>query len=208
MPLRSFTPVILIMLFLPGCATLSKDECLTANWRNIGYEDGTEGQAPDKVDSHRQACAEYGVTPDLDGYQQGYAEGVLIFCTPRNGFARGKSGAAYNGICPAEAEGDFLRGYDAGRKILSQTDRSNELASELRHIYNRLAEIGAAISQSEHELRADSIPQDERRRLHRTIDRLTEEQNYLQRRSYQVREEKADADYDLNRLRKRYRHFE
>lgn len=206
--MRGFTSVILIMLFLPGCATLSKNECLTANWQTIGHEDGAQGQSPDRISSHQQACAEYDVTPDLAGYQQGYAQGVLIFCTPRNGYGKGKSGAAYNNICPAEAEGDFLRGYHAGRKVFSQTARCNEIASDLRNLYNRLEEIGAAISQSEHELRGDSIPQERRRRLHRTIDRLTEEQHYLQRRSYQLRDEKADADYDLNRLRGRYRHFE
>lgn len=196
------------MLFLPGCATLSKNECLTADWQTIGYEDGTEGQSPNRIDSHRQACAEFGVTPDPDGYQRGFAQGVLIFCTPRNGFAKGKSGAAYSGICPAEAEGDFLRGYRAGRKIYSQTARVNEIASELRNLYNRLEEVGAGISQSEHELLADSIPQDRRRKLRRTIDRLTEEQNHLQRRFYQLRNEKAIADDDLNRLHRRYRYFE
>lgn len=203
-----FTLLLLITVGLPGCATLSKDECLTANWQTIGYDDGTEGQSPDRLDSHRKACTEYGVTPDLAGYQQGYEQGILIFCTPSNGFARGQSGTAYNSICPSGAEGGFLRGYTAGRKIYAQTIRSTELASQIREVYNRLGEIRAAISQSEQELQADSLPQEKRRTLRRTINRLKEERLYLQQRSYRLRDEKADVDHDLNQLRRRYRHFE
>ena len=206
--LPGFLLLMLVTLCLPGCATLSQDECLTANWQTIGYQDGTQGQSPDRIESHQQACTEYGITPDTAGYHEGYAQGILIFCTPSNGFAKGKSGSAYTNICPSGAERGFLRGYNAGRNIYEQTARSNELASELRNMYNRLGEIGAEISQSERELLADSLPQEQRRRLHRTINRLEEEQMLLQRRSYRLRDEKADVDYDLNRLRRRYRHFE
>lgn len=160
------------------------------------------------IGSHQQACAEYGVTPDLTGYQQGYDQGILIFCTPSNGFAKGKSGSAYDGICPAEAEGKFLRGYRAGKKIFTQTTRSSELASDLRDIYHRLEEIEDTISKNEQDLLTDSIEQDTRRKVHRTIKRLKERQNHLERRYYHLQDEKNDVDHDLSRLRRKYREYE
>ncbi|MCP4289671.1 MAG: hypothetical protein GY792_35490, partial [Gammaproteobacteria bacterium] len=36
-----FTVAILVVLvMLQGCATLDKDECMLADWRLIGYQDG------------------------------------------------------------------------------------------------------------------------------------------------------------------------
>ena len=60
-------------VLLTGCAGgLSKDECLYADWRAIGYEDGARGAPASAVSSHRQACAKKaGVTPDMSEYLAG-----------------------------------------------------------------------------------------------------------------------------------------
>ena len=53
----------LLALALPGCATMDKSECLTVDWRTIGYEDGVAGHSGDCIAQHRKACAKYGVAP-------------------------------------------------------------------------------------------------------------------------------------------------
>ena len=110
---------VLTALLLAGCAssTLSKDECRTVDWRTIGYEDGTAGRPADQIGRHRQACAEYGVTPDLDAYRAGRAEGLREFCQPRNGYRAGASGQVYYDSCPPELAGAFLEAYDEGRGL-------------------------------------------------------------------------------------------
>ena len=59
---------LLATLLVTGCttSTLSKDECRAVDWRTVGYEDGVAGRSGEQIGRHRQACAEYGVAPDLD----------------------------------------------------------------------------------------------------------------------------------------------
>ena len=49
---------------LGGCASLSKDECLNADWQDIGVRDGANGQPEEYLIQHSTACAKVGVTPD------------------------------------------------------------------------------------------------------------------------------------------------
>jgi uncharacterized small protein (DUF1192 family) len=110
---------LLATVLVAGCAssTLSKDECRTVDWRTIGYEDGVAGRSGEQIGRHRQACAEYGVTPDLDAYRAGRAEGLREFCQPNNGYRAGASGQVYYDSCPPELAPAFLAAYDEGREL-------------------------------------------------------------------------------------------
>jgi hypothetical protein len=110
---------LLAILLAAGCSssTLSKDECRTVDWRTIGYEDGVAGRSGEQIGRHRKACAEYGITPGLDEYRAGRAEGLREFCQPSNGFRAGASGQTYYDSCPAELAPAFLAAYDSGREL-------------------------------------------------------------------------------------------
>jgi hypothetical protein len=49
---------------LSGCASISADECRSANWQDIGIRDGANGQPEEYLIQHSTACAKVGVTPD------------------------------------------------------------------------------------------------------------------------------------------------
>ena len=95
-------------LFLTGCASLSKEECMAADWRTIGFEDGAKGRLLQRIGEHRESCAEYGIAPDFDAYRQGHQEGVSRYCNANVGYSVGRRGASYNGVCPSEFEAEFL----------------------------------------------------------------------------------------------------
>src|SRR5699024_12327142 len=76
---------------LGGCATLSKGECLTANWYQIGRNDGARGYERARLYEHREACAEYGVTPRSTRDYKGRPAGTRGTGTPQNGFDDGSS---------------------------------------------------------------------------------------------------------------------
>ena len=118
---------LVVTALLSGCATLNKSECREADWQMIGLEDGAKGQPLTYVGEHRKACAEHGVTPDLEQYRLGHKAGLKRFCTPANGFRQGRAGRSYNDVCPAELEGRFLAGYDTGREL-------HDLKSEIDHM--------------------------------------------------------------------------
>jgi len=115
-----------------GCSGMSEQACVTADWRTVGFEDGTLGRSEAGISRYRQQCGEYGVAPDLASYREGHAEGVRVYCRESNGFAVGHSGANYQGVCPADLEAPFVAEYNAGRHL-------NELESALSNIDARIA---------------------------------------------------------------------
>jgi hypothetical protein len=121
--MKNLLGLLLCGIFLNGCATLSKEDCLRGDWFAIGKADGKEGRRPDYVDLHTQACAEHKVRPDLVAYQRGRAEGLNLYCIPHNGFELGRKVETYEGICPANLQEEFLKAYVAG---VEQAQRSLE----------------------------------------------------------------------------------
>lgn len=116
--MRLFPLLLLIAVWvLQGCASLSQDECRSADWYSIGYEDGLRGHTPVRIADHRKACASHGVAPDLARYNEGRDAGLSWYCEPRNGFRLGVKGQAYAGACPASAEAAFLDAWSAGKEI-------------------------------------------------------------------------------------------
>jgi hypothetical protein len=117
MPAGFLLLLLVVVLGLQGCASLSEDECLSADWYTIGYEDGLRGHTPIRIADHRKACASHGVSPDLARYASGREAGLKWYCEPRNGFRLGVKGQAYTGACPAQAESPFLVAWSAGKEI-------------------------------------------------------------------------------------------
>ncbi len=103
---------VLLALVLTGCATMSKEECVNADWQIIGFEDGASGSPPNRIGVHRKACADYGVVPDKQAYDAGYAEGLLTYCVYDYGLAAGRDGRQANGVCPIVS--DYRAGYEDG----------------------------------------------------------------------------------------------
>lgn len=155
----------LLTATLCGCATLSKEECLNADWRMIGQQDGARGKPATQLDKHAAACEKAQVTPEAAAYEAGRTAGLLDYCTPSGGYSAGLTIYDYQNVCPAPLEAAFLVQYRNARMIResrAEVDRlqnqidaqeytlSNDKASaqarsqagrELRQLYAR---IGAA----------------------------------------------------------------
>ena len=109
--------VVVVLFILQGCATLNKDECRSADWHNIGYEDAYFGQPPSRIRAHRKACAEYGVQPNVKLYQQGWDEGIVKFCSPYRGYSLGIEATRIKVQCPVDQRADFKQAYQYGLRI-------------------------------------------------------------------------------------------
>ncbi len=118
-------------MVLSGCGSLSEKECHNANWHMIGYEDGAAGRPAARLGEHREACSEYGITPDLQAYRRGRGEGLREYCQPRRAYQLGRNGSGYPHACPAELEDALRTAYRDGRKI-------HELESEIGGIQRTL----------------------------------------------------------------------
>jgi len=93
--------LILGILVLAGCAGLSKNQCLNA---------------------------EYSVAPQTERYLAGRNEGLKTFCTYERGYSSGRAGHGYAPVCPLEA--GFSTGYQRGREIFDLTHRLDQREAE------------------------------------------------------------------------------
>lgn len=100
-----------------GCATITREECRAEDWATIGKRDGAEGHPPSRLESHARTCSNFNIAPDPVTYQQGWDEGVLLWCTPENGFRTGRENRGYHGLCPAAVAGPFLEGRAIGGRL-------------------------------------------------------------------------------------------
>jgi hypothetical protein len=139
-PMRRFFATILLFA-LGGCAGMDAEECRTADWRAIGYEDGVQGRGAASFGTHRKACAGHGVTADLDAYLGGRGEGLVHFCRPQNGYALGVQGNPYAGVCPIALEAAFLAAHTEGYGLYQRQAALEHLGKRLHHSRRRAEEI-------------------------------------------------------------------
>ena len=135
------------LLAVAGCASgMSKEECLYADWRAIGYEDGAAGRSATAVSSRRVACAEKAkVTPDMEAYLAGRDAGLDQFCRPANGFDLGSRGGRYFGACQGRDERAFVSAYEKGLTL-------HGLVSNYESASRALANAHADLDNIEHQI--------------------------------------------------------
>ena len=132
---------------LTACsATMSKDECRTVDWRTVGYEDGVAGRSGERIGEHRKACAEHGVTPDLNAYRAGRAEGLREYCQPHNGYRAGVNGAPYYDSCPPELAPAFVAAYESGRELYVRERRVADADSAIAYRRREIARLESKVA--------------------------------------------------------------
>ena len=143
--------ILALLCGVQGCATLSEGQCVQGDWYGIGDLDARSGHTPDRLAAHREACAEYGIGVDPDGYHAGYEQGLLAFCVPESGFDFGRRGGQYGGQCPRDFERDFVPAYELGQDLYALDQELLQLSSEIEE----LREAGREEDITEEELAAN-----------------------------------------------------
>ena len=136
-------PLLLIALMvLSACASISEEECLAADWYSIGVEDGSKGYPMSRIGNYRKDCAEVGVAPDADEYAEGRDYGLETFCTYERGYSEGKRGFSNKAVCPpGQLEAEFMQGYKAGHYIYGVNQQIRSLERDLAEVNQEVDEI-------------------------------------------------------------------
>jgi hypothetical protein len=136
--MKRFLP--LLLLTLTGCATLNENQCLTADWGELGRQDGRAGYTAARLAEHREACLKHGVRPDEHRYADGRAQGLHDYCILDNAIREGMNGRRYQSVCPSGIDRDFrdlndaaYRVYSARKDIGSTESQLDSLERELRN---------------------------------------------------------------------------
>jgi hypothetical protein len=124
---------------LNGCASLSKSECLNANWEDVGIRDGANGRPEEYLIQHSTACAKVNVVPDRGAWLHGREQGLERFCTPHRAYQFGEDGSSFEvGICRNFDQDRLEDAYEKGRDVHRFADQLNSIDNEIRNINSRL----------------------------------------------------------------------
>ncbi len=130
--------VLAAALALSSCATLNESECRTADWYQLGIRDGTDGYPRTRLDEHRKACSEFGMSANDSEWQEGYETGLLNYCTVDNGYKVGRGGGYYSRVCPAQSEADFVSAYELGKETYDVEREIADLDRRVEALQDRL----------------------------------------------------------------------
>jgi len=171
--------ILIGLMVMSGCASLDKEECLNADWRTIGYEDGTRGYSGSRIGTHRKACAKHGVAPDLGEYEEGRLMGLREYCTPSNGYRLGTMGKGYNGVCPPDLAPAFRHAIQEGQKLYDLKREAQQQRRELQKAYEDLDALKTELSDKEAELIKSHVSPRRRKQLLDELRILEDEQEAL-----------------------------
>jgi hypothetical protein len=190
-----------LILVLSGCSSMSKNECLTVDWRTIGYEDGVDGYPADRIAEHRKSCAKYGVGTDLALYQQGREQGLQEYCKPANGYRVGARGASYPSVCPAALEPPFAAAFDSGHQLYVLQSRVSNADAQIDYRRRELHQIEHGIVANAAQVASnDSTPQDRADALIDTAQ-MAERIGQLKGEIRQLEEDRVRYERDLESYR-------
>lgn len=178
--------VLIAVLALSGCSSMSPEECQVGDWFAIGKTDGQQGIASSKFRSYQKDCAEHGVSSDFQAYQRGHAEGVLLYCTYDEGRELGQSGGSYNKVCTGALEPQFRLGYDRGRAWYQAESALFNLQKTLQQNADTIERLEQRIDDNSKQLSVLKDKQqkqqvlDENRNLQQELRQLNQMQGQLQ----------------------------
>jgi len=200
-----FKPLVLAgcVFILSSCASLSPEQCRNADWRQIGFTDGTNGAPASRLQSHASACAKADIKPDLDAYLSGRMEGLLSYCQPENGFEVGRRGRPDNvGDCPPHLRAPFLDQYRQGREINALEGEVQRIRSMLENDQNEARRNDRRMEEIRKELRRANLSPERRTSLLNEIERLLDRRQDGGRRQLSMQ---RDLDIATDRLQFRLR---
>jgi len=189
-----------LLLLIQGCASLSKEECMVADWRLIGYQDGVAGKSSSVLGTYRKDCAEYAVVPDLDAYQAGRAEGLLEYCKADNGYRLGKSGRGYPDVCPSHLEADLRAAYNQGREIYLARAAVKQTHARIHECQETLQQLEEDKTYKLSELVSDGLMSEDRILILYEITEIEQQRADLEDEIAALEYELAEKQEHLERL--------
>lgn len=192
------------LVLLPGCASMTVDECLSGNWARVGYQDGAAGYPPGRLANHEAACAAHGIGVDAQTYFDARQDGLHEYCTPYRGYHAGSNGQNYAGVCPVETEGGFLAGYADGRVVYDARQYVDQARSEVSTVERRIRNLRKDMDRSQERIGGSDISESERRGQRTELQRLRGELRRADGDLVHARRREQNALAELDRVMRRY----
>lgn len=120
--------VILSAMTLAGCMPhLTREQCLSMNWKQIGFSDGAQGHGIRDLTQDIQDCAKFKLSVNQRGYRRGWNEGIRGYCRPSMGYKTGSAGQNLNTLCPSDLMPRFEQQWKRGIRTYCTPDTGYSL---------------------------------------------------------------------------------
>ena len=175
-------------------------QCSVADWRQIGFQDGSNGRPPEVFVDRQQACVIAGYGADQNAYMAGRREGLWNWCRPDRAFQLGLAGNGYGGQCPPELDGAFRDAHADGSRAYQALSALRSAESAISSARSDLDDIERKIDANEAGLIASKT--DEERQRHRDeLIRLRDERSRQNDRLREAERNSRDANRTVQQLR-------
>ena len=131
--------VLSSMILFSGCAVMSKNECLNANWSVIGQRDGISGTGA-LLQAREQACAKHKVVMDRNLYTQSYKKGLKTYCNSEAVFDYALNGKGNYQSCPLEMQNELRPYYLVAHQYYEAKSKYDSVAKSIANAKGILAE--------------------------------------------------------------------
>ncbi len=169
--------LVLVTTIFSGCATMSADQCATADWRSLGFQDGSRGETLALAERRGSACMEHGYVMDRSTYEDGRNAGLGQYCTADTAYSLGEAGQSYNGVCSAHNEQEFLAAYNRGLDLHAFTSAVASAESELASARSRHDYLDSELDKYDDGYRDENLTMEEHNNL---VLNLWAERRYLE----------------------------
>ncbi|HEY5624180.1 MAG TPA: DUF2799 domain-containing protein [Gammaproteobacteria bacterium] len=156
---------------------MSADQCATADWRSLGFQDGARGETLGIAERRDNACLEHGYVMDRTSYDEGRHAGLGQYCTTERAYALGESGRSYNGVCSAHNEEAFLASYNRGLDLYAFTSAVTTAESKLKSARDRHDYLDGELDKYSDGYRDENLSMEEHNNL---VLNLWSERRYLE----------------------------
>lgn len=131
--------LLLAVLGMSGCASMSESQCRQADWGARGLADGREGHSVKRLNDHIEACSKIGIAPDGAAWTQGWEQGIRSYCTASSGWREGMRNQTYWEGCRGQAGEDaFLNYYRLGQQLYGLQQQLQRNDAELQRLEQAL----------------------------------------------------------------------
>lgn len=110
--------LIASILILSGCSTTGEQQALACegkDWAAFGKSTAEAGIEIRTIDKYKNGCRNFDES-SLDAYLDGYARGLITFCSYDQGYNDGKNSLPASEICPLEIRELYVGGYNLGQR--------------------------------------------------------------------------------------------
>ncbi len=171
---------------LSACAVMSKQQCMDANWREVGYKVAYSGAVSqvETFEKREKACAKHGEVANYQQFLQGFADGRVYHCQLNNAVELGVKGrlrTLENNLCPERDYPGFSEAFEVGFKLNRLRGIASRSSQSISSLNSTIYSNRKRIDRINNKINSGDLDQDDRKRLRHERRRLRDDILYAKR---------------------------